>query len=562
MRAGAPNNDPLAATGSNGWSPQDLRVVESRHSGGFTGATLRFAFGGVEEHRGQRLTTAQVDSFAPYFAKQYGMDEQFVRSELSKVYLYVGGPSELGNAMTIGHHIFLPDEQSLQTFVADSRQGKRWMAHELAHVMQFDIEHGRNVPRYLADYVGGFVIGNAPDSGPGHSDTGRTVWGPLFTSAQVAGGREDQLGAAPNTLGDRLATSLLPGAAIGIAGGLITGGLTQAATASRGHAPLGMRTPFATGAAVFAAPVLAGAAIGMAGQQFGIGGSTLAGGALGATAVGATLGLAGALGGRAPAQLATMAGLIVGGAVLGAGTANITAATTRGWSPTIPVRTDDGRNVGTREFSYGDALHDGHWYELDAEASARRYLRGGTPPDTGRADVPSNQSSSKQRLEDRLDWGLKLPLILGIPGAAGVGIGVLGARTLREATTNTLLRRPGHNLIGDALHALGNARRGVGNSLAIGGALALAPLVAGGIAGQISGGVRGHETLGGSIGGGLAGAAAGGGLLAMSLNGRVSGGARTAWMVAGTALAGALGTVAGSAAANAVHPRERGYLPD
>jgi hypothetical protein len=557
----APGDLP-AQPGRDGWSPAELRVVQSRHRGSFPGATLRFAFGGVQEHRGQRLTTAQIDTFAPYFAKEYGMSEAFVRSELGKVYLYTGGPSAMQNAMTIGHHVFLPDENSLRAF--ESPTNRRWMAHELSHVMQFDAEHGRNVPRYLADYVSGFVVSRAPDTGPGHSDTGRPVWGSLFTALQMSGKREDQLGAPPRSLRDRMVTGAVPGGVIAGTGGMISGGLLAATAASRGGAaPLGLRAPFRTGAALFAVPAAAGAAIGMAGGPLGIGTATALGGAAGAVGAAGILGAAGAFAARSPLHLAGVAGLVAGGAVLGASMANITASTARGWSPTTDTRTKHGTDVRGGAYSWDEALHDGHWYELDAEASARQFLRGEQPPDTGRADTPSNTTTPGRTALDRLDWGLKIPLILGIPTAGGIGAGVLGARTLRELARGAgATRQPGRTAVADALFALGRARRGVGNSFAIGGAVALAPLVAGGIAGQFSGALRGRETLGGSIGGAVAGAGVGGALLRMCLAGRGGGAGRTAWTIAGTALSGVLGTVAGSAAANALHPHERTYLDD
>lgn len=556
--------DPPRPPAADGWAPDEIRPIRSRLDGGFLGSAVGFALGGVDEAPGQRLSTAQVDALAPYYAKTFDLDEQFVRSELAKVYLYVGGPSANGNAMTIGHHVYMPDAASLKSILGPN--GKRWLSHELTHTMQFAAYDGGSPHRFLASYLTGFAVGRDP-SQPGSGD-GRSVWGALFTGLSVAGEREDQLGSESQGVGDRMLSTVVPAATLSVPVGLFAGGTLALSRVTTGRALLGTGGSVAAGLGTIALPAIAGASIGAAAGTIGSGTSealgAVAGGVLGASALAA----GGALRTRSPLMLAAVGAGVAGASLIGWMSARTSAATTTGWSRSASVITDDGRQVRDRKLDYQHALHDSHWLELDAEATARRFTRGGVGAagsDTGEQTstagrTPDEDSNLADRVGDRIDWGVKLPLLLGLPAAGAIGTGVLAARTGTKVVSETIKEaRTPMQAVGIALRQLGAARSGIGNSMAIGASLTVAPLLAGGLLGPLVADATGSNAAGG-VGGGVAGAALGGGLLATRVLGRGSGPSRAAWIIGGSLVAGAMGVVAGSAASAARHPHERRYV--
>lgn len=575
-------SDPLRPTGSNGWSPDRIVAVRSRNDGGFVGSALTFALGGVEELPGQRLSVAQVDALAPFYALEFGLDEAYVRRELAKVYLYVGGPSTTaGQAMTIGHHVFLPDSRSLERIL--STGGRRWLAHELAHTMQLLAYDGGSPHRFLADYFTSMVVARDPRE-PG-TGQGPAVWGALFTGLRTMGRPEDAIGTGATTLRDRAASTVLPAAAVSLPVAVAAGGGLAAARATTGINLLGTGASMRTGFGVVAAPALTGSVIGsledrlgtgwtqtlgavsggaIAGATLWAGGAWHLGGSGGLTQAGPTLGRTGALG------LATAA--VVGGAAIGFMSASASANTARGWSSSAQVlHSLRDRPVGEapRELTYTDALHDAHWGEIDAEAIARTFVRGDWKrqlptggPVSGRTPTAPASLAAKidADVSTRIDWGVKLPLLLGVPTAVGLGAGVLASRTGVTALRSTLRDgRSVRDVIGEAMRQLGSQSRGVGNSLGVGASLTAAPLMAGGLVGPVVFNATGSETAA-RVGGGAAGAVTAGALLTLLLRGKGSSLIAMSGKVgAGMALAGALGLVAGGVATDALRPHVREY---
>ncbi len=101
-----------------------------------------------------------------------------VAADLREARLYVGGPgaSIARNAVTIGRDVYVQGESELRNIV--SWKFRRWLTHELAHVVQWrrfggdsDLDRTR---RYLGTYVQGFVV--APHLRVGALATGLASW--------------------------------------------------------------------------------------------------------------------------------------------------------------------------------------------------------------------------------------------------------------------------------------------------------------------------------------------------------------------------------------------------
>ncbi|MCW2961086.1 MAG: hypothetical protein JWM25_1234 [Thermoleophilia bacterium] len=557
-------HDPLAPTARNGWSPAEINAVPSQNATGFVGSALDFTLGGVEERPGQRLSTAMVDQTAPFFATQFGLDEGFVRRELAKVYLYTGGPAPDNTAMTIGHHIFVPDEKTLERIL--SPQGKNWLVHELAHTMQYASYHESSGHRFLADYFESLVVGKDPQQ-PG-SGAGAPVWGSLFTGMRSTGKTEDELGDGATSFGDRLVSSAVPALATGLPVGLAVGGGLAAARLTTGTPGLlGKLGGYRTGLALVAAPALAGSLAGAFGDVIGDGAAqgvgTLAGGAI----AGGTLFAAGAFsGGRG--RMIGAAAATLGGAAVGWLTSAASANTVQGWSRSSEVLTELAHPDRANEpLSYSAAIHDAHWAEIDAEAVARTFDRGdwdrpksGEPVQGRTPHGPENPDTVDGDLTDRVDWGLKVPLIVGIPAGVALGAGVLATRT-GVTMLRTTLHGGGGVLPGvrAALTQLGSSRMGVVNSLMVGGAMTVAPLVLGGMAAPLAFEATRSEDVA-RLAGGALGAATGATLLTLLLKGRGASPLATSLKVAGGALvAGGAGILAGGTATDALRKQERRY---
>lgn len=554
--------DPPQPAGRNGWTPATVTPVESRLTHGFAGTALNLAIGSSSDVAGQRLSLEQIDALAPYFAQTYGLDEGYVRDHLAQVYVYVGGPATNSQAMTIGHHVYVPDARSLTSIM--SRDNKRWLVHELSHTMQFLAHDDASPHRFLATYLKGLFVGRNP-SGTGAGDGG-FVWGALFTGMRVTGKNAAELGERAQNAPDRFGLSVLPAVTLGVPLTVAAAGALAATRATTNLPLLGRLRSLPTAAAVIAGPALIGAGIGATSDTIGKRqaqvGATVASGGL----AGLVLWRAGAF-----RQPALAAGAVAGAALIGLATSTATANSVAGWSRTARTLTDLRRNDidPDSKLTYPDALHDAHWMELDAETSAQRYIRGQwTPPtDDDRAPVqgrtPASSTHRPGTLDrhDQIDWGIINPLILGIPAAGAVGTGVLGARIVRTVFSPavTTARGPRAATIA-ALHSLGTIRRGVGNSLGIGAALTLAPLMVGGIAGPIIDNVTGSATAARFGGAGLA-AATSGVMLPWLLR---RGGAGTAFTVAATAagasIAAGVGLLSAGLAAGASRRTPDQYL--
>ena len=558
--------DPLAATSRDGWSPASVHVVHSRNTSGLVGSALDFSLGGVQEAPGQRLTTGMVDQLAPFYATQFGLDEGFVRSELAKVYLYVGGPAPPNTAMTVGSHIFLPDEASLRQIV--SKDGSHWLAHELAHTMQFAAHDEGSSHRFLADYFTGMVLGHDPKQ-PGGSG-GPDVWGAAFTGLRATGQTEQQLGDGATSLRDRTLSSVLPAAVVGVPMTLAAGGALKAARVTTGTQLLGALPGMRTAAGLIAAPALAGAVVGAFGDTLGTPAAQAVGAIGGGAIAGATMLRAGAFRAGTPSLIAAAA-VTVGGAAIGMLSAGASSNTVRGWSSSARVLNDLRRHPGNQPLptlTYKDALHDAHWLEIDAESVARIYSNGDwTLPATGSpvtGRTPTGPNTPGERIDadlgDRVDWGLKLPLMVGLPAATAVGAGALGARTGIVLLDETVRKgKTPAQAVRAALEALGSRRTGVGNSLGVGAAVTAAPLVAGGLMGPVIYGATGSATAA-RVGGAAAGSVAAGALLTLLLRGKgASTAALTGKVGAGMAVAGALGWLAGGVATDALRHTQRSY---
>lgn len=573
-------SDPLRPTARDGWSPDRVVPVRSRHEGGFLGSAVNFTMGGVDERPGQRLSVGQVDQLAPFFAQQFGLDEGYVRRELAKVYLYVGGPSVGGQAMTIGHHVFVPDERSLERILRPA--GRRWLTHELAHTVQFLAYQGASPQRFLADYIGGAMLGRDPQQ-PG-SGGGPVVWGALFTGLRTAGHPEEEIGRGASSVRDTLISTVLPAAAISIPVGLTAGGGLAAARATTGRRVFGTGASMSTALGVITAPALVGSLLGAHDEQLG-GSSKVLAAMTGAALAGAVLahGKAFSVGGGTASTMlghrlgrGSALGLAIGatiaGGAIGLMSAAASANTVRGWSSSAAILhalSHAPAGEAPEELGLQDAVHDSHWLEIDAEAIARRFVRGewerpkpADAPIEGR--VPTGPTTFAGRIDqdvsDRVDWGIKVPLIVGIPAAIGVGAGVLATRTGTTVLRTTIKEGGGPvAAIGAAVELLGSSRRGVRNSLGVGAALTVAPLVVGGLVGPVAFNATGSEDAARLAGAG-ASAVAAGALLTLLLRGRGSGLIATSGKVmAGMAVAGVLGLAAGGVATEALRPQVRSY---
>ncbi|MBC7462203.1 MAG: hypothetical protein H7287_12650, partial [Thermoleophilia bacterium] len=214
-----------------------------------------------------------------------------------------------------------------------------------------------------------------------------------------------------------------------------------------------------------------------------------------------------------------------------------------------------------RTLDYQASLHDAHWQEVDAEAVSRLYLHAGTKPTDGSDPVDGRTPDMTRGAPgDRLDWGLKIPMMVGIPAAILAGTGVLAGRTGRTLLDATIRDGKGPiEAVRAALKMLGGTRGGVVNSMGVGGAVTLAPLMVGGLVAPIVQDLTGSQTAARLTGAGAA-ATVGGLLVTMLMRGR--GGStqgRLAAIGAATLVSGAVGLLAGGIATDATHPSEQKY---
>ncbi len=166
--------------GPYGWTPSDLKGVQSARHPGMLAASWDALKGTAERDDGQPLTPVQIDQMAPSLAKSFGLPEGEVRAHLGEVELFLGGPAANTpwNAVTIGHDIYVRSEEELK--VIEGWNNRRWLSHECGHVMQYartpaDETDTQRTRRYLGAYVGHLVVGSSCLS-PGAIFTGLGTW--------------------------------------------------------------------------------------------------------------------------------------------------------------------------------------------------------------------------------------------------------------------------------------------------------------------------------------------------------------------------------------------------
>jgi hypothetical protein len=265
------------------------------------------------------------------------------------------------------------------------------------------------------------------------------------------------------------------------------------------------------------------------------------------------------------------AAVTLGGAAIGFMSASASANTMSGWSNSADVlHSLANRPAGDAPviLTYQEAMLDAHWVEIDSESVARRFIHewkplpAGSPPVQGR--VPASPDGLKAKIEadfsDRIDWGLKIPLLIGIPAAIGVGAGVLGERTgqtIHKGTCEQGLTP--FETLRESMRMIGSQSRGLGNSLGIGAAVTVAPLIAGGAVGPLFYNVTGSTQLARFGGAGVASITTGA-LLTMLLKGKGSSPLSLGLKVgAGMLAAAGVGYLASGVATEALRPHEREY---
>ncbi len=176
-----------------GWTPTDVTAWESVRRSSVLG-TLDAARGVREEHPGQALSDAQRAVLGGFLSREYGLPEETVARDLERVRMYVGGPGGGGGfgGIALGHEIYLANEQTLERIL--SWQGRRFLAHELGHVMQWRASRDGEEPgddlrrtrRFLGNYVAGFVVDDRWR--PGAVPRGMTRW----VAARLPGTERDR----------------------------------------------------------------------------------------------------------------------------------------------------------------------------------------------------------------------------------------------------------------------------------------------------------------------------------------------------------------------------------
>lgn len=249
------------------------------------------------------------------------------------------------------------------------------------------------------------------------------------------------------------------------------------------------------------------------------------------------------------------------GAAGGFATSRLSANTITGWSRNSePVRAHVDRHGYDHPEGLGESFHDAHWMEVDAEAIAQRYMherRAAWDTEPHRGSIPPQPS----RVGDRLDWGLWQPLLFGLPAAVAAGGAVLATRTGIGALDDTIRGATVGTTLANSLRRLGSQRQGVVNSIGVGSAVTLLPLVVGGTAAGLIDSATGSSTAATCGGAGVASVAAGA-QLAFLLNRSGHPLTRLTPKVAlGMAIAAPVVWLAAKVATEAARELERTYMP-
>jgi hypothetical protein len=118
------------------WAPTRLQVVPSTFGDSAFRSIVGVWRGQREPVAGQALTGAQQRLLAPHLSTHLRQPIAAVRDALAGVRLYVGGPpAAFGvGATVLADRIYLKDAQTLERIM--SWDGRRFLAHEAAHVIQ------------------------------------------------------------------------------------------------------------------------------------------------------------------------------------------------------------------------------------------------------------------------------------------------------------------------------------------------------------------------------------------------------------------------------------------
>lgn len=148
-----------------GWSPAVVAPGSSTRGAGLLRAGFDAWRGVPELSRGVALTDVQVALLAPFLAAEQRLDAARAAEDLRAVRIHVGGAAHGagGVATTIGRNIYVSD--SAHAIRLLSWPGRAWLAHELAHTMQWRRVGERTVTQtdadrdraFLESYVGAFV---------------------------------------------------------------------------------------------------------------------------------------------------------------------------------------------------------------------------------------------------------------------------------------------------------------------------------------------------------------------------------------------------------------------
>ena len=148
-----------------GWSPGVVNPTASTRGPGLLRGGFDAWLGRAERSLGgAALTAVQVATLAPFLARETRLAESIVRSDLERVRIHVSGlAAGAGNmATTIGPNIYVSDAARATRML--SWEGRRWLAHELVHTIQWresasiaatDAQRDRT---FLIAYVGAYLI--------------------------------------------------------------------------------------------------------------------------------------------------------------------------------------------------------------------------------------------------------------------------------------------------------------------------------------------------------------------------------------------------------------------
>lgn len=159
-----------------GWTPARLTVVPSTRRAGTIGAVYDAVRGVNERGDGQALTDVQVAVLAPFLARSFSLPDAVVRADLGLVRIYSGGAStgRGGWAVTLGRDLYVADGTALARMM--SWDGRRWLAHELAHTMQWRRADASSDLQRTRQFMWGYVAATMIDPNGGAGAVPRGTW--------------------------------------------------------------------------------------------------------------------------------------------------------------------------------------------------------------------------------------------------------------------------------------------------------------------------------------------------------------------------------------------------